>query len=250
MKNGFTLIELSITIVVIGLLTGGLLVANNLINTARINGLIQQIQQSDIAVRNFKTKYDSIPGDTRLFSPSGNGDGIINEYTESPPYMAESQAWTAPGGNPKGGYDSLFFGEISTFYSHLVQSGIQFEDLRTPDTNASSGIRTGVHIPESKMGKSGIVVFNTYIFSGTHLVKENAYLVGDFSSTTDRSFKNVLGKLSVTNSLAFDSKFDDGVANSGDVRSHFATNSVPLSYFSCSFINGDNCVIIIKMPNN
>ena len=53
MKKGFTLVELSIVLVIIGLLIGGILVAQSMIHTAKIQNTVRLIQQMDTAVSNF-----------------------------------------------------------------------------------------------------------------------------------------------------------------------------------------------------
>lgn len=78
MKNGFTLIELSIVLVIIGLLIGGILVAQSLIESAKINSLVRNLQQYEIGISSFKTKYKDKPGDSPHFTPPGNDDGNIN----------------------------------------------------------------------------------------------------------------------------------------------------------------------------
>ena len=77
MKKGFTLVELAIVLVIIGLLIGGILAAQSMIQTARLQAQIRQINEFDIAVSNFVTKYNSIPGDSLLISPNGWGQGRI-----------------------------------------------------------------------------------------------------------------------------------------------------------------------------
>ena len=48
-KSGFTLVELSIVLVIIGLLIGGILVGQSLIESAKMNSFVRQVQQIDIA---------------------------------------------------------------------------------------------------------------------------------------------------------------------------------------------------------
>ena len=76
-KRGFTLIELSIVLVIIGLLVGGILVGQSLIDSAKINSMIRQVQQVDIAQGVFYQKFKQLPGDSILFTPSGNVDRKI-----------------------------------------------------------------------------------------------------------------------------------------------------------------------------
>lgn len=87
MRKGFTLVELSIVLVIIGLLIGGILVAQSLIGSSAQKGTIKQLSQYDIAVGNFNTRYGGLPGDSTVFNNDGNNNGrigsiIFGEYAE------------------------------------------------------------------------------------------------------------------------------------------------------------------------
>lgn len=60
---GFTLIELSIVLVIIGLIVGGILVGQQLIKTAALNSILSQKQQFVTAANTFRNKYGYLPGD-------------------------------------------------------------------------------------------------------------------------------------------------------------------------------------------
>lgn len=78
-QHGFTLVELSIVLVIIGLLIGGVLVGTTLINAAEIKTLITSVDQHRAAYNAFQARYNCIPGDCRkatsYFSGTQNGDG-------------------------------------------------------------------------------------------------------------------------------------------------------------------------------
>ena len=82
-KLGFTLIELSIVLVIIGLIVGGVLSGRELIKAAQLRSDLRVIEQFDLAASTFKGKYNCIPGDcpniTRFFDGTiaGDGDGIV-----------------------------------------------------------------------------------------------------------------------------------------------------------------------------
>ena len=62
-RRGFTLIELSIVLVIIGLIAGGVLAGQDLMEAARLRAVISQVERYKTAVVTFKLKYDSLPGD-------------------------------------------------------------------------------------------------------------------------------------------------------------------------------------------
>lgn len=59
----FTLIELSVVLVVIGLIVGGVLVGQDLIKAAAIRATVTQVEQFNTAANTFFGKYGYLPGD-------------------------------------------------------------------------------------------------------------------------------------------------------------------------------------------
>lgn len=78
MRKGFTLVELSIVLVIIGLLIGGVLAGVSMTETAKVSMLIRQMQQYEVAIANFKTNYRYYPGDSPSFSAPGDGSDATN----------------------------------------------------------------------------------------------------------------------------------------------------------------------------
>lgn len=62
-QSGFTLIELAIVIVIIGLLIGGVLTGQDLIKAAGISATVRQTGEINSAATTFRTKYNGLPGD-------------------------------------------------------------------------------------------------------------------------------------------------------------------------------------------
>ena len=82
---GFTLIELSVVLVIIGLIVGGVLVGQDLIRAATLQAQITQIQKFNTAANTFRLKFNALPGDvanagnlglTPRSGSAGQGDGM------------------------------------------------------------------------------------------------------------------------------------------------------------------------------
>jgi type II secretory pathway pseudopilin PulG len=88
MNKAFTLVELAI--VIIGLLVGGVLQGQELIQQAKIQSVIKNVESYKAAVITFKGKYNDVPGDSlrhATYFPGvgiveGNGNGIIDLPSE------------------------------------------------------------------------------------------------------------------------------------------------------------------------
>src|SRR5215510_8729844 len=79
-SKGFTLIEIAIVLVIIGLLLGGVLKGQELITGARVRNLISQQDGIKAAFFGFQDRYRALPGDyaaaqTNITGVSGNGNG-------------------------------------------------------------------------------------------------------------------------------------------------------------------------------
>jgi prepilin-type N-terminal cleavage/methylation domain-containing protein len=95
-KYGFTLVELAIVLVIIGLIVGGVLVGRDLIHNAELRNIANQEQKFVVAVHTFHLKYGGLPGDitnaTSYWSTATNGDGNgqVGSYSSSDPSAPES----------------------------------------------------------------------------------------------------------------------------------------------------------------
>jgi len=85
-SKGFTLVELAIVLVIIGIILGAVLKGQELINNARIKGLYNQYRELSAATYTYLDRYRAYPGDDSLATSHGvvgdavtigNGNGII-----------------------------------------------------------------------------------------------------------------------------------------------------------------------------
>lgn len=156
-KKGFTLLELSIVLVVIGLLVGGVLVGKDLIHAAEIRAQVTQIEQYKTAYNAFMTKYNCIPGDcdittaSQLFhaylSPNngtgGNGNGLI-EWRQGDEVNYSNQTgvyWAASA-------------EYQLFFTELVEANLINDTLDQFSLDRGATPITGSGMPHTKLSSA------------------------------------------------------------------------------------------------
>jgi prepilin-type N-terminal cleavage/methylation domain-containing protein len=62
-QSGFTLIEIAIVLVIIGLLLGGVLKGQELINSAKVKNLATDFKNIPVYIYGYQDKYKALPGD-------------------------------------------------------------------------------------------------------------------------------------------------------------------------------------------
>jgi len=84
-QSGFTLIEIAIVLVIIGLLLGGVLKGQEMMTNAKIKRISNDFNGISAAVFSYLDRYSSFPGDDPNANArwggavvSGNGNGVIN----------------------------------------------------------------------------------------------------------------------------------------------------------------------------
>lgn len=200
MNKAFSLVELSIVLVILGLLTGGILAGQNLIRAAELRSVATEMQTYQTAAMTFRDKYLSIPGDIKNASDfwgypgnnsancpatagtgtqtcNGNGDGILS---------------VAPAANQ--------YGEKFLFWQHLANAG--------------------VNIPKSRMSNAGWGI--SYVTAGSSfnfaIDYRNHYVFGSQNTGDNVSSAPVIKPEELWN---IDKKMDDGRPGRGKVVALF-----------------------------
>ncbi len=217
MKHGFSLVELSIVLVILGLLTGGILAGQSLIRAAEIRAITSEHSRYLAAIHTFRDKYFALPGDfskaedfwdtmatgtcpnatagSGTETCNGDADGLISRESAS-----ASQA-----------------NEEFTAWQHLANAGL-IEGSYTGIAGSSSAVHqlAGENVPRSKLNDAvWYIGTNTY---SSHGVYTDGYFP-NFLSIGGAGTGNItnLAILSPEEAWNIDTKIDDGIPQQGKV---------------------------------
>jgi prepilin-type N-terminal cleavage/methylation domain-containing protein len=252
-NHGFSLVELSIVLVILGLLTGGILTGQSLIRASELRAITAEYQRYQTAAQTFRDKYFAIPGDMNNagafgWAGTGDADGLI-----------ENAATAAPN-------------EVSLFWVQLGLAGL-IEGSYTNTTGTTLTI--GTHNPRSKISSAGwnVAQLGNMSIAGvpTPAAGATAPAAGTFYAG---NYGNVLLLGSGTDSLApggilkaeeawnIDTKMDDGRPDAGGVLTlesqgaatpngcgniAGATTALAASAYDLANSNGNECSLVFKM---
>lgn len=188
-QTGFTLIEIAIVLVIIGLLLGGVLKGQELINSGKVKNLAGDFRNIPLFIYGYQDKFKTLPGDDALAgthvaggitaTPAGTlGNGLINGFWDSNTQTNES----------------------IVFWQHVRLAGFAAGSTTVPVAAITTDLDPYLQ-QNSVGGRIGIESGST--------IPPIANLKGAYIICS----KNILGKLA----KQLDATLDDGVSNIGSV---------------------------------
>lgn len=222
-RKGFSLVELSIVLVILGLLTGGILAGQSLIRAAELRSASTEYQRYTAAIYAFRDRYMAFPGDmpnatkfwgeaaagaacattqgTGTQTCNGNGNGLMGERWRAWQHLANAGLieGTYIGTDPESGYQ---VGEW------------QGVDNVNPKSKISRG-RWAIGASTSNVVPLYEFLFINYdgnvLFLGTPMMTEYPILRDNIVRPEE--------------AWGIDMKMDDGLAISGNVWVNFGSGS-------------------------
>jgi prepilin-type N-terminal cleavage/methylation domain-containing protein len=186
MRNGFTLVELSIVLVIIGLLTGGILVGQSMVESAKTSRGIQKISSYESAITQFFESFKQIPGDSNLFIPHGDNDRRFDSTACNGVYSGSdySHVWAhlsdsgmidetyvpyqpaAPCGGTHTSYDAAI-GEAFPQFSKTPVSALTFSYSPSEGVFSAGALSSVVIAMDAKVDNGNLDTGNYFAFNDT-----------------------------------------------------------------------------------
>ena len=182
-QKGFTLVEIAIVLVIIGLLLGGVLKGQELINSAKVKNMANDFRNVPLYIYGYQDRFRALPGDD------------INVATNLSGGTLASGAGQTPGnGNINGNWDTVTLtDESALFWQHVRLAGLA--------TGSTTPAATGYFPTNADGGRIGVEsTASDYITGMT-----GAYLVCS---------KGIQGRYA----KQLDVTMDDGVHTTGSLR--------------------------------
>ena len=190
-EAGFTLVEIAIVLVIIGLLLGGILKGQEMITQAKIKNIVNDFNGVTVAVTSYQDRYRALPGDdlnattrwTVQAPAKGNGDGTIAGLYNAPPGAG------APGSAA----------ESNLFWQHLRIAGFvpgltTGAGSGTQPTNAAGGM---IGVESGTPGTNGLG-FTSLIVCFANLPEKVASAVDGQMDDSNPASGQVRGQLQTT----------------------------------------------------
>lgn len=233
-QGGFTLVELAIVMIIIGLLIGGVLKGQELINNAQVTATVSQLKSIEAATSTFRDVYSALPGDmtsptTRLpncaaapCATTGNGNGRLDNTPAATPVGAEGER----------------------YFVHLSAA-----DLLTGIVPGPAAATIGGNFPGAKINGVAILAGSATVpgdLTGaisTLDASAGLYLV--LTDTIGAQSATTLG-LKPTEALRIDTKLDDGTAITGTVRARGAACANAAGVYATNTA-GQTCGLYVRI---
>jgi prepilin-type N-terminal cleavage/methylation domain-containing protein len=252
--RGFTLIEMSIVLVIIGLVIGGVYLAQSLIRQSQLNSIGTDAQSYIRAAQYFQQKYNAVPGD--LATATSYWGTMVSAGLTCPPAAGS----TSPGGTltcngdgdgqiPWGANGEMFY-----FWQHLANAGmVQGTYTGIPGPIGAEDHVPGQNCPRTKVEGGGFSTQYRGYASGSNGWYDDNYgyiLVLGLRHTTGTGSLTDNSLLTTAEALAVDMKFDDGLPGTGNILTYTSlwsqcatTTSSTTARYNLS-VSGQACPLI------
>lgn len=220
-EQGFSLVELSIVLVLIGLLTAGIAGGMKLRHASELRGIITDVENYRVAFESFQYKYSDLPGDMSDAYDYWGADCSDTGTADDDKCNGDSDGLVSLDGVSSDN-------EAVRFWQHLSLSGII--DKSYAGVSTSAYVEVNKTVPAVRGTKGAFSIFRASDLSSyTTLDGNNALVAAGLISTYFP-----LNKLfSAEEAYAIDKKTDDGLPDKGKTKGSFFYDGTTLQSAQC-----------------
>ncbi len=239
-QRGFTLVELSMVLLVIGLIVGGILVGQSLKVSAGIRSTISQVQQLNAGMNAFLGKYSYLPGDIPVNKNVAFFGGTLGSPTIPPtgePTLLGNGRFDDGASLTVG--NAGLTGELQDFWLYLSTARMIEEHYRNPSP-AQPVI--GTNYPDTRMDKGGIIA----VSEGS----VNYWLFIGAATTTNDMDMGATSGMYPEEAFGIDIKLDDGLANVGVTQHIFDFDATGRTAIGSTAATATSCHATTATPTS
>lgn len=216
LNSGFTLLELSIVLVIIGLIAGGITIGGDMIRAAELRAIMTEHQQYMTSVTTFQNKYQALPGDMK------NATAFWGEAHATPAdcitTVSTGKETCNGDGDRKVESSSAASNEIFRFWQHLSNAGMlegSFNGVTGSGGNYHSELNK--NIPEAAITGTGWSIRNWGTYGGSSTWFAGSYNNTFSFGTTTTNSVTFGAALTPEEAWSIDTKIDDGNPAKGKI---------------------------------
>jgi prepilin-type N-terminal cleavage/methylation domain-containing protein len=169
-RSGFTLVEISLVLVIIGLIVGGIVVGQSVMRSSQVQSVITDVNTYSNAIRQFQQKYNYLPGDMPTATTFW---GVNSSVTHNDLLNCAWQGVTIASttstcdGNGDGSIDGTnastsWTNEAIMAWKHMQNAGfLGAGKLTGLDYQCNGCIQVGTDVPASRVQGAGFTINNT-----------------------------------------------------------------------------------------
>jgi prepilin-type N-terminal cleavage/methylation domain-containing protein len=175
-QSGFTLVEIAIVLVIIGLLLGGVLKGQELINSAKVKNLANDFRNVSTFIYAYQDKYRALPGDDRA----------ATAHLGAPAVCAVTPACPEPPGANVGNgrINGAWLGAAQTDESYMFWQHVRVANLASGSTTLGAADYLPRNADGGLMGVTGEPVLTVTVWAGNYFVC-SAGIQGRFARQID-----------------------------------------------------------------
>lgn len=264
-SSGFTLIEMSIVLVIIALLIGGIAVGRSLIRNSQLQSAGSESAKYIQAITTFQDKYKALPGD---FAEATNLWGAAHAAAATCKTTASTTEKKTCNGDGDGAiaaqsdYASDYYEQFRA-WQHLANAGFVEGSFTGTATSGTYQYTIGTNIAASRLSGGGWKMLTITTYDIDNVAAAGAalsYSAGDtppnlvlWLGSTYSSNLLMNGVMTPTEAMGLDQKYDDGLPLTGKIISQVNLGagsskcySTPDDIYSAADHDSPSCVLVFK----